>query len=342
VLMSVKEEDRAGESFEQIEAAVLETRRGRWFLEELVRRSRASDTAEILNAIRKLEGAVSPAATIVPAHDAAQQITAARREIAGIRNDKLPGGGSWPDDGAVFDKLAVQARECAGALGARIEDLQDAIAKCEHKDGQGSQSPAIRDIVSALETVGFNQDLLARRVARVCNLLSQLSLGTTLYPVQYVPPQPVSAPPPVPPLAVSEKPAPKLERQHLQYFRQDEEIFEPAKGLVADTPPPPPPPPVVIERKPAPIATERPEEPKGARLIIRRVAAPEGADETVLAPPSAPLAATPEPVMAELPAPPPPEPAKTAERPRIVVMKTEASSAIDIPVPGTVAEETAA
>jgi hypothetical protein len=43
--------------FETIEAAVMETARGRWFLAEYSRRCRAHDTGRILGAIDRLEGA---------------------------------------------------------------------------------------------------------------------------------------------------------------------------------------------------------------------------------------------------------------------------------------------
>jgi hypothetical protein len=40
--------------FEELEAAVLETERGRWFLSEFARRLRAVETAEILTALERL------------------------------------------------------------------------------------------------------------------------------------------------------------------------------------------------------------------------------------------------------------------------------------------------
>jgi hypothetical protein len=53
--------------FEVIEAAVMETARGRWFLAEYARRCRAQDTDRILSAIARLEhAAASPAASAPP------------------------------------------------------------------------------------------------------------------------------------------------------------------------------------------------------------------------------------------------------------------------------------
>jgi hypothetical protein len=45
--------------YEAIEAAVLESPRGRWFLGEFARRNRAADTLMLLEAIRKLERGVA-------------------------------------------------------------------------------------------------------------------------------------------------------------------------------------------------------------------------------------------------------------------------------------------
>lgn len=47
--------------YDRIEAAVMETARGRWFLAEFARRVRAGDTAKILDAIHRLERASAPA-----------------------------------------------------------------------------------------------------------------------------------------------------------------------------------------------------------------------------------------------------------------------------------------
>ncbi len=49
------------EDYEAIEAAVMETPRGRWFLSEYLRRNQARETRDLLAAMRKLERAVMPA-----------------------------------------------------------------------------------------------------------------------------------------------------------------------------------------------------------------------------------------------------------------------------------------
>ncbi|MGQ4273093.1 hypothetical protein [Terrihabitans sp. B22-R8] len=46
------------DDYEAIEAAVMETARGRWFLAEFARRTRAEETASLLAAIDRLENAM--------------------------------------------------------------------------------------------------------------------------------------------------------------------------------------------------------------------------------------------------------------------------------------------
>lgn len=57
--MSVQVEGYRNESFESLEAAVLETSRGRWFLEEYARRQRSAETLAILEILKKLENSVT-------------------------------------------------------------------------------------------------------------------------------------------------------------------------------------------------------------------------------------------------------------------------------------------
>jgi hypothetical protein len=63
----------SGLDYEEIEQAVMETARGRWFLTEFARRQRVSDTKILLDAIRRLEDQLlaMPAASSPPSPEAA-------------------------------------------------------------------------------------------------------------------------------------------------------------------------------------------------------------------------------------------------------------------------------
>ena len=64
--MSVQSEGYRNESFESLEAAVLETQRGRWFLEEYARRQRSAETLAILEILKKLENSITNTSFLPP------------------------------------------------------------------------------------------------------------------------------------------------------------------------------------------------------------------------------------------------------------------------------------
>ena len=64
--MSVQSEGYRNESFESLEAAVLETQRGRWFLEEYAKRQRSAETLAILEILKKLENSITNSSFLPP------------------------------------------------------------------------------------------------------------------------------------------------------------------------------------------------------------------------------------------------------------------------------------
>ena len=107
---------RIEEDYEAIEAAVLESPRGRWFLAEYLRRNQASETKAMLAAIRKLERAIRPPAPGNGEAGTAAAMTRAAEEIAALTGGQSPR--ALPD--AVMD-MAAEAAEIA----ARLEDLPE-------------------------------------------------------------------------------------------------------------------------------------------------------------------------------------------------------------------------
>jgi hypothetical protein len=64
--MSVQVEGYRNENFESLEAAVLETPRGRWFLEEYAKRQRSAETLAILDILKKLENSMTGSSFMPP------------------------------------------------------------------------------------------------------------------------------------------------------------------------------------------------------------------------------------------------------------------------------------
>ena len=71
----------ANDDYELIEAAVMETARGRWFLAEHARRERAAERAQLLFSMKRLERAAEDHLDLVRFHAAAEEILRKLDEI---------------------------------------------------------------------------------------------------------------------------------------------------------------------------------------------------------------------------------------------------------------------
>lgn len=131
--------------YEAIEAAVMETARGRWFLSEYAGRNRHADTAQILGAIGRLERALTtePAS---PARTGADTLEAAAL-IADLRID--------------LERISGRHDEVRSGLAARIEASSSQIL---------TATEALQEIAWKLREAGANVadcDALDRRTAEI-------------------------------------------------------------------------------------------------------------------------------------------------------------------------------
>src|SRR5947208_7706517 len=85
--------------YDTIHAAVMETVRGRWFLEEYARRNRNADTSAVLTAIERVEAAIQGERTgqVVERFrfdlsEMADAVALAKAEIAAIKSDNGTAG----------------------------------------------------------------------------------------------------------------------------------------------------------------------------------------------------------------------------------------------------------
>jgi hypothetical protein len=105
------------EDYEAIEAAVMDTARGRWFLAEFARRNRTADTTVLLAAIERLEGMLAanerdaapkphePAAEDHPASSASTELFAIEHAAYQRQDMPLP---SVPNDVAWVDDATAE------------------------------------------------------------------------------------------------------------------------------------------------------------------------------------------------------------------------------------------
>lgn len=103
--------------YDAIAAAVMETSRGRWFMNEFARRNRHADTQQLLTAIERIERAVGPAAS-----DQAAGLLDTAALIADLRSDleRINTRSDHPSNG-----LAERIDEAAGTIVTAVESVQE-------------------------------------------------------------------------------------------------------------------------------------------------------------------------------------------------------------------------
>ena len=172
-------------AYEMIEAAVMETARGRWFLSEYARRNRHAETETILGAIDKLQRSLGAHPVIVapqivsgPAHDHLQNeivemarvIAATEREIRAIR----PDGGEDTQFVSASDELdAVVAttEKAASTILSAAERVQEYAWTMREQNGNVSDCDMLDNCATEIYTACGFQDLTAQRIRKVVETL---------------------------------------------------------------------------------------------------------------------------------------------------------------------------
>ena len=229
----------------------MESARGRWFLAEYARRNRAADTVMLLDALKKLENVASSTGikSDKPLPDIdrlAETIKVARSEIAATHNDLLPDGGSLPADGALYERIAADARSTSSEIARRSISLRVIAGGLKAATADEEHVKAVETNARSLETLSWSQEVLSERIAKAMGLLSHIDETLTGFAAE--PGEPVP-----------------IERQ-TPYFSRDEDLFEPAretKPLLAE-------PAAEAKSEEAPPLEAPPAEAKPRIVVIRR------------------------------------------------------------------------
>lgn len=127
--------------YEAIEAAVMETARGRWFMAEFARRNRQADTLPLLGALQRIERVVGSGlaepSTATPATE--PEIGEAAALIADLRID--------------LERISGRAEERASGLAARIEAAAGTIVQA---------TESIQEVAWHLREAGASEELCDR------------------------------------------------------------------------------------------------------------------------------------------------------------------------------------
>lgn len=130
--------------YEAIEAAVMETARGRWFMAEFAKRNRQADTLQLLGAINRIERVVGLG---LPAPEPEPDVSEAAALIADLRID--------------LERISGKAEDRASGLATRIETAAGTIVRA---------TESMQEAAWSLREAGANEalcDMLDQRAAEI-------------------------------------------------------------------------------------------------------------------------------------------------------------------------------
>ena len=166
--------------YEAIEAAVVETNRGRWFLAEYARRNRHADTKMLLGAIDRLEAAMRGERTAESVDrirfdlvEMAKAIARTKAEIAAIKPD-IEQAGKFGQATEELDSIVNTTEAATSDILAAAEQIQE-VAWTLREQGL---DPEVCDLLDAKATAVYTacsfQDLTGQRTRKVIQVLRYL------------------------------------------------------------------------------------------------------------------------------------------------------------------------
>jgi chemotaxis protein CheZ len=167
--------------YEAIEAAVMETARGRWFLDEYAQRNRNADTMLVLEAIQRLQRSVLGAETAaVPAPDMPaiqgelneieRTIERTRRELAEIDSARLRDGNL----GNELEEIVAASAQAITEVLSDAERIQEISTTMRAQGVSEGVCDQLDGLATHINTACAFQDLTGQRTGKVAAALRLL------------------------------------------------------------------------------------------------------------------------------------------------------------------------
>jgi len=162
-----------------IEQAVMETARGRWFLAEYARRNRHADTVTVLDAIGRLESAVSAPRTSpdiervrMDIREMAHAIARTKAEIAAIKPEGADAGSGHFEDASVeLDAIVKATATATGDILSAAETIQEIAWTLREMGAEGEVCDLIDTKTTDIYTACSFQDITGQRTRKVIGVL---------------------------------------------------------------------------------------------------------------------------------------------------------------------------
>src|SRR6266480_3998084 len=166
--------------YEAIEAAVMETARGRWFLAEYARRNRNADTTMLLKALDRIEASIGGKPSVEPVDrirfdliEMSKAIARTKTEIASIKPD-ADHHGKFGEASEELDSV-VQATETATSdILACAERIQEIAWTLREQGVEGEVCDLLDANATEVYTACSFQDITGQRTRKVIQVLRYL------------------------------------------------------------------------------------------------------------------------------------------------------------------------
>ncbi len=166
------------EDYEAIQAAVMETARGRWFLTEYARHNRTADTEMLLGAIEKLHGTLvqQEESTDAPRiknelMDIASAIANTKQEIAAM--GAQDGGDDRITTASIeLDAIVTTAEKATGDILNHAEQIQEIAWTLRENGIDESSCAALDNLATEIYTACSFQDLTGQRTQKIIKILA--------------------------------------------------------------------------------------------------------------------------------------------------------------------------
>jgi hypothetical protein len=181
VLAETNENAPVDKEYDAILAAVLETPRGRWFIDEFARRNRTADTDKLLTAIEAIGNVATAATSSTPTVDVLrlelQEMSASiqqtRSEIAAI---KPTDGGNNRIMSATgeLDAIVTATERATSEILSAAERVQEIAEKLKEQGGDEDLCDELEAHATAIFMACSFQDITGQRTTKVVQVLHYL------------------------------------------------------------------------------------------------------------------------------------------------------------------------
>ena len=167
------------EDYLAIEAAVMETARGRWFLNEYTRRNRNADTDTLLKAIDKLEKSIvrerAPATVMervkMDLADMAAAIEKTKIEIAQIKHEDNEGAERFERASIELDAIVSQTESATGDILGAAEKIQEYAWTLREQGADEEKCNELDAEATNIYMACSFQDLTGQRIKKIVDAM---------------------------------------------------------------------------------------------------------------------------------------------------------------------------